>query len=46
MLHVKTNMSANNDNSEHDGHFIKEYLNYTPSALYGHCMIPPLTLPK
>ena len=57
MLHVKkdifiimnnNNDKNNHDNSDHCHHdflFTKEYLNYTPSALYGLSMIPPLTLP-
>ena len=52
MLHVKkdifiilNNDKNNDDNSDHCHLFTKEYLNYTPSALYGHSMIPPLTLP-
>ena len=52
MLHIKRDISIINNNSidnydpyyPHDNFFIKEYLNYTPSALYGHAMIPPLTL--
>ena len=50
MLHIKRDITNNiidkyyDPSCPHDNHFIKEYLNYTPSALYGHPMIPPLTL--
>ena len=48
MLHIKRDLS--NDNvvvdHRHDSLFTKEYLNYTPSALYGHSMLPMLTLPQ
>ena len=48
MLHIKRDITANNNNYDpsfpHDNSFLKEYINYTPSALYGHPMIPPLTL--
>ena len=49
MLHIKRDITANNNNNydpsfPHDNLFLKEYINYTPSVLYGHPMIPPLTL--
>ena len=45
MLHIKRDLSNNDDNvHRHDSLFTKEYLNYTPSALYGHSMLPMLTL--
>ena len=48
MLHIKRDINNDNieynSNSPHDLNFMKEYLNFTPSALYGHAMIPPLTL--
>ena len=54
MLHIKrdidNNINNNNNNNNydscfpHDSLFMKEFLNFTPSALYGHAMIPPLTL--
>ena len=53
MLHIKTDMCFKNKEenesyynpcSPHNSVFMREYLNHTPSALYGHVMIPPLTL--
>ena len=50
MLHIKRDIDNNNGKNSydalypHDSHFLKEYLNFTPPALYGHSMIPPLTL--
>ena len=49
MLHIKRDIVViDNYNYDscfpHDSFFMKEYVNYTPSALYGHAMIPPLTL--
>lgn len=50
MLHIKQDINNKHNNIEydsnspHDSNFTKEYLNFTPSALYGHAMIPPLTL--
>ena len=48
MLHIKKDIinqtSTYDPSSPHDELFVKEYINYTPSALYGHPMIPPLTL--
>lgn len=48
MLHIKRDI--NNENNyiyrEHDKLFIKEYLNYTPSVLFGHSMIPFSVLPQ
>ena len=50
MLHIKQDINNKHNNMEydsnspHDSNFMKEYLNFTPSALYGHDMIPPLTL--
>ena len=31
---------------EHDSLFMKQFLNYTPSVLFGHPLIPQFTLPK
>ena len=49
MLHIKCDVSSLDvDNStfrQHDSHFMKQYLNYTPSVLFGHPFIPPFTLP-
>lgn len=48
MLHMKKDIINNDNNYDpcfpHNSFFMKEYLNFTPSALYGHAMIPPLTL--
>ena len=54
MLHLKIDIENGVTNNighkydptcPHDALFLKEYINFTPSALYGHPMIPPLTLP-
>lgn len=46
MLHLKTRLTSQNANTEnfHDRSFINEFVNFTPSVLYGHFTLPELTL--
>ena len=47
MIHIKTDMSLpeeSNKNRGHSNEFLEHFVNYTPSALFGHYMFPPLTI--
>ena len=48
MLHIKRDIDNDNTNYDsyypHDSLFTMQYISFTPSALYGHTMLPPLTL--
>ena len=57
MLHIKCDVSSSLQSTttpttptaahrEHDSLFMKQFLNYTPSVLFGHPLIPQFTLPK
>ena len=41
MVHLK---SDDDDNAGHSNKFLREFINYTPSVLFGHYMFPPLTI--
>ena len=46
MLHLKKNITAVNWNTDfhHDRSFINDFVNFTPSVLYGHFTLPILTI--
>lgn len=45
MLHLKTRLTNRNSTEHfHDRSFINEFVNFTPSVLYGHFTLPNLTL--
>lgn len=51
MLHIKCDLQNNNDmsynndnNNNHSGTFLSEFVSYTPSVLYGHAMFPHISL--
>ena len=47
MLHLKCFIDSNTDyGRDHDEKFLFQLINYTPSALFGHSLLPPVTLPR
>lgn len=45
MLHLKNNIAVSrNCDLSHDRSFINEFVNFTPSVLYGHFALPVITL--
>ena len=45
MIHIKTDMSLPEESTRgHSNNFLEQFVNYTPSALFGHYMFPPLTV--
>lgn len=44
LLHFKCFIEHGDESKDHDTAFILEYINYTPSALFGHHLLPPVTI--
>ena len=47
MLHIKCDLKHNGlsiDTNRHGNDFLTEFINYTPSVLFGHAMFPPLSI--
>ena len=44
MLHFKCFMETNDYSYNHDINFIQELINFTPSAIFGHPLLPPVSI--
>ena len=44
MLHLKIALVGGNEDMKHDDSFVNDFINYTPSVLYGHFTLPIMSI--